>query len=410
MLALPNEAVQAEATRAGLGIRVGVRRRQQGLSRRVVANLVGRSEEWLRQVERGQRRLDSIEVFVHLARVLHIEDLSEFLGWRDEETTASTVKTSLSGPLTARLRDVLMQPLFLASDAVTPQPSVPRLCHELDHLLAMWRDSARRHTQVASLLPSLLRQLRSAWQQGDWEPELASALVQAYGLSCTFADRMNDRHLAWMAADQCLDVAVSSGDPVQWGAASVHRSACMRAMGYLPQAHQFALDCAQRLDTEREQPVKGALLLQAAEAAAAENRQGEAVNLIDQARLLAGRMNKDETAASIYFGPTEVAIREVRIALRLGRVDKALRLARNVSLPADVPIEPHVRYLVTTAFAYMRARDDVAAVFALNRVAALSPDDLKFDQLARQTIIGLTKRSHDLIAEDVSRLRTEAGL
>jgi transcriptional regulator with XRE-family HTH domain len=392
-------------TRSDLGERVGARRRQQGLSRRAVANLVGRSEEWLRQVERGQRRLDSIEVFVHLARVLHIDDLPEFLGWRANDPS---VIVPADGSMTANLRDVLLQPPFL--DNAMPLSSVHVLCQELDQLLVVWQGSAQRHMSLAAHLPCLLRKLRWLWQSGDRTSELASALVQTYGLACGFAERMGDEHSAWIAADRCLGIALSSGDPVQWGAAAVHRTACMRGMGYLPQAHQFALDCVQRLDTEREQPVKGALLLQAAEAAAAQNRPGEAINLLDRARVIASRMNKDDTVASIYFGPTEVAVREVRIAVRLGRVDKALRLARNVTMPADVPIEPHVGYLVATAFAYARTRDDVAAVFALNRVCALSPDDLKYDQLARQTISTLSKRSHDMIAGDVARLRSAAGL
>ncbi|WP_160096911.1 helix-turn-helix domain-containing protein [Kibdelosporangium aridum] len=184
-------------------------RRQLGLSRRVVANLVGRSEEWLRQVERGQRKLDSIEVLTHLARVLHIDDLTEFLGWRDDENTRNEPNC---GPLTERLRDVLMQPLFMAEPARTPP--VPRLCMELDHLLATWRESARRYTVVANLLPCLLKRLRAVAKSGERTPELSAALTQAYGLACAFADRMNDHHLAWIAADLCVDVAVDAEDPV----------------------------------------------------------------------------------------------------------------------------------------------------------------------------------------------------
>jgi transcriptional regulator with XRE-family HTH domain len=390
-------------TRPDLGEQVGVRRRQQGLSRRAVANLVGRSEEWLRQVERGQRRLDSIEVLVHLARVLHIDDLTGFLGWRPDDPS---VTAPADGSLTAPLRDVLLQPVFLARDVPLASKHGP----ELDQLFTIWRESPRRYTSLASVLPSVLCKLRTAWRSGARDPDSTSALSQAYGLACAFADRMGDKHVAWIAADHSLDIALTSGAAVQWGAAAVHRAACMRAMGYLPQAQQFALDCVQRLDTERGQSIKGALLLQAAEAAAAQNRPGEAINLIDRARVIAAQRERDETVASIYFGPTEVAVREVRIAVRLGRVDKALRLARNVTLPPDVPLEPHVRYLVATAFAYTRIRDDVAAVFALNRVAALSPEDLWFDRLARQTIGTLGTRSHDMIAADVARLSAEAGL
>nr|WP_042197297.1 helix-turn-helix transcriptional regulator [Kibdelosporangium sp. MJ126-NF4]CEL22869.1 Putative transcriptional regulator [Kibdelosporangium sp. MJ126-NF4]CTQ90009.1 Putative transcriptional regulator [Kibdelosporangium sp. MJ126-NF4] len=400
MYAVPDQP----AVDATLGERVGVRRRQQGLSRRVVANLVGRSEEWLRQVERGQRKLDSIEVLTHLARVLHIEDLTEFVGWRDEETGKNEPNC---GPLTERLRDVLMQPLFLAEPVRTPP--VGRLRMELDHLLATWRESARRYTVIANLLPCLLKRLRSVWQSGDRSPELAAALTQGYGLACAFANRMNDNHLAWMASELCMEVAVGSEDPALWGAAAVHRTACMRAMGYLPQSRQFATDCVERLG-DQEDVLKAALLLQAAEAAAADSQPDEAFALHADAKQIAQRHGRDDTVSSIYCGPTEVGIREVRMLVRLGRLDKALRLARGVSMPAGAPIGSQVRYLVTMAFAYTRTRDDVAAVFALNRIAALAPADLRFDPLARQAIRGLTKRGHVLVADDLAKLSSEACL
>lgn len=400
MYAVPDQP----AVDATLGERVGARRRHQGLSRKVVANLVGRSEEWLRQVEIGQRKLDSIEVVTHLARVLHIEDLAEFVGWRAEDGGRNEPDC---GPLTERLRDVLMRPLFLAEPIRTPP--VGRLCMELDHLQTTWRESARRYTVIANLLPSLLKRLRAVWQEGDRSPEIATALAEGYGLACAFAHRMNDDHLAWMASQLCLDVALGTGDPAQWGAASVHRAACMRAMGYLPQARQFAVECAGRLSTGQD-VIKAALLLQAADAAAAGNQPDEALALHAEASVVAHRHGTDDVVSSIYCGPTETGIREVRMLVRLGRLDKALRLARGVPVPPTVPIGSQVRHLVTMAFAYTRTRDDVAAVFTLNRVAALTPADLRFDPLARQAIRGLTKRGHVLVAEDLAKLSSEACL
>lgn len=390
--------------RSDLGERIGIRRRQHGLSRKVVANLVGRSEEWLRQVERRQRRLDSIEVLLHLARVLHIEDVTEFLGWRP----ATAAKAPAAGSLIEDLRAGLMDSLALRSlrpGVHAVPPPLPVLRAELEHAWEVWQQSSSRQAQLAVLLPRLLRRLRSAWISGDRSGELVLLLARAYGLARYLADELGDQHLAWIAADHCLAMAERSDDVAELGAAIVHRTACMRAMHYATEAYKFAVEYADRVD---DPAIRGALLLQAAEAAADANQRFEANRLLDLARAIAGDLGTDITRSLVLFGPSEVGIREVRIAMRLGQFDSAVRLARDVSLPQDLPVERQATHLITMAFAYARARDDVAAVFALNRVATLSPDDLRFNPLARAAIQRLAHRGHVLIADDLTRLSTLA--
>src|SRR5437868_4027943 len=56
----------------GLGARIAAYRRRRGLSQAALAGLVGRSESWLSQVERGVRSVDRLSVLLDLARVLHV--------------------------------------------------------------------------------------------------------------------------------------------------------------------------------------------------------------------------------------------------------------------------------------------------------------------------------------------------
>jgi transcriptional regulator with XRE-family HTH domain len=55
------------------GRRIARARRRRGLSQTVLAGLVGRSESWLSQVERGRRGVDSHAVLTRLAEVLRID-------------------------------------------------------------------------------------------------------------------------------------------------------------------------------------------------------------------------------------------------------------------------------------------------------------------------------------------------
>jgi transcriptional regulator with XRE-family HTH domain len=61
------------------GERIARARRRRGLSQAVLAGLVGRSESWLSQVERGRRGVDSHAVLTLLAAVLRV-DVEELTG------------------------------------------------------------------------------------------------------------------------------------------------------------------------------------------------------------------------------------------------------------------------------------------------------------------------------------------
>ena len=72
------------ADREAAGQRIARARRRRGLSQAVLAGLIGRSESWLSQVERGKRGVDSHSVLLRLAEVLRV-DIEEFTGAADAE-------------------------------------------------------------------------------------------------------------------------------------------------------------------------------------------------------------------------------------------------------------------------------------------------------------------------------------
>src|SRR5438445_13529941 len=65
--------------REAAGQRIARARRSRGLSQAALAGLVGRSESWLSQVERGLRRIDSHSALTALAQILRV-DVKELTG------------------------------------------------------------------------------------------------------------------------------------------------------------------------------------------------------------------------------------------------------------------------------------------------------------------------------------------
>ena len=62
-----------------IGERVAFYRRRRGLSQAVLANLVGRTEDWLSKIERGERDIRRLDVLAEVARALRVT-LGDLLG------------------------------------------------------------------------------------------------------------------------------------------------------------------------------------------------------------------------------------------------------------------------------------------------------------------------------------------
>lgn len=62
-----------------IGERIAFYRRRRGLSQAVLANLVGRTEDWLSKIERGERDIRRLDVLADLARALRVT-LGDLLG------------------------------------------------------------------------------------------------------------------------------------------------------------------------------------------------------------------------------------------------------------------------------------------------------------------------------------------
>jgi transcriptional regulator with XRE-family HTH domain len=53
-----------------IGERIAFYRRRRGLSQVILANLVGRTEDWLSKIERGEREIRRLDVLADVARAL----------------------------------------------------------------------------------------------------------------------------------------------------------------------------------------------------------------------------------------------------------------------------------------------------------------------------------------------------
>jgi transcriptional regulator with XRE-family HTH domain len=85
-----------------VGQRIARARRRRGLSQAALAGLVGRSESWLSQVERGKRGVDSHAVLTRLASILRV-DIAEI-----SENSADVAHVPNPYPHAARIEQAMM--------------------------------------------------------------------------------------------------------------------------------------------------------------------------------------------------------------------------------------------------------------------------------------------------------------
>ena len=132
------------------GQRIARARRRRGLSQAVLAGLVGRSESWLSQVERGKRGVDSHSVLVRLAEVLR-EDIEEFTGAGDQDETgrraypaASLIEQAMTGYGTSGPpgQDAILQP---PKPEIAPLGQDPPARRRARHRTRGWRLTTADH-------------------------------------------------------------------------------------------------------------------------------------------------------------------------------------------------------------------------------------------------------------------------
>jgi transcriptional regulator with XRE-family HTH domain len=359
------------------GQRIARARRRRGLSQAVLAGLVGRSESWLSQVERGKRGVDSHSVLVRLAEVLRM-DIEEITGSGDEDETGR--RAYPAAPLIERA--------MMGYGAPGPLDGGEESGREvsLDFLRAQARSAyqayqATRYDATGRILPGLIRGVETAARTTrSASPATCAVRARVYDTTAALLSRVGEPFLAWAAADRAMFAAEQSGDPLL-SAASAWRLSYMVTGRKHPQealdlamAAVTALDHTMRVPSPERLSVLGALHLAAATAAAASFDRATTKTLLASARGIAGRTGEANHMGTA-FGPVNVGIHAISASLKLGdprtatETGEALDL---VAMPAGL-VGRRTQVNLDLARAYAMARKDAAAVNLLLAAERLSP-------------------------------------
>lgn len=377
------------AYQVALGRKIAEARRRRGLSQAQLARMIDRSVAWVSQVERGVRKVDRMSVLETLAGALELP-LSELAA---EAPVVAAV--SEEPPGAARLRLVLSGMWALRAmldDHAAPSPAEMRA--QVDLAWSLTHEG--RYAELAELLADLVPELETGVRAlpGDQRAELFELLAGAYQACSAALAKLGQPDAAWIAADRGMAAAERAGNPLLVGAGAFRLSIVFLGARYHRQAAEVSGTAADALwrvaegGTQEATSVWGALTLQRALAAARLGDATAAYGCLDRARQAADRVGPGRNDYNTEFGPANVALHEITVAVELGDAGRALRVATSVDAAGLSP-ERRARMLMDVARAHAQRHQVADAVAALLRAEALTPEQMRRHGLARQVVTDL---------------------
>jgi transcriptional regulator with XRE-family HTH domain len=372
-----------------LGRKIAAERRRRGLSQPELARMIDRSVAWVSQVERGVRKVDRMSVLETLAAALDVP-LAELAAEApvvaavtEEPPGASGLRLVLSGAYALRAMLNGRHP-----PAVSTLRSKTRQAWDLTH--------AGRYADLTDLLRGLVPDLETAARTvpDSQRAEVYELMAAAYQACSAALAKLGEPEAAWIAADRAMAAAERAGNPMLVAAGAFRLVLVFLAARHYDQAEEAARTAADALRSKADQgdpqamSLWGALTLQRAVIASRRNDSDTAYDQLERASQVADRLGEGRNDHNTEFGPANVALHEIAVAVELGDAGRALRVAAAVDT-GDLSPERRARMLIDVARAHTQRRQVAEAVTALRQAEDITPEQVHEHDLARQLVTDL---------------------
>lgn len=400
-----DRGMKGAPVRLTIGERVSWYRRRRGLSQRVLADLVGRTEDWLNKVENNRIQLDRLSVINTLARELDVT-LADLLAESD------LVDWS---PDTGRRTVPALREALLTYRQLIPRRSGSRELQAPDALMnrvtAVWDAyQSSRFGFMTAALPRLIEDLAYAVDQYDGAEKIRCQrlLALSYQASTAVLTKIGEADLACVAAQRGYDLAEHAGEAVVL--ISLTRSVChaLLTAGRYGDAVAVVDDAATSVSgiaspSRAFTSVYGTMYLTGAIAASRADDRETTSAFLRQADSAAQRLGHDDNLMWTAFGPTNVAIHRVSTAMELGDVALALELGPQVD-PSPLPVERQVRHRLEVARAHSARNDRDAAIGLVLDAEELAPEQVRHHAMSRDLVLTWMRRSKGTLGGDLAGL------
>lgn len=379
------------------GRRVAFLRRKLGYSQSEFARKIDRSEAWLSQVERGVRAIDRMSVLERLAEALNVP-LSE-LAPNKAGVVGTAREPGLANPLVLTLASNVPMRAMLAMPA---EPvDVTRLEERAEQAWSFAHEA--RFDELSQLLTKLLPDIEVAERHVAEidRVQVLRAKARSYLAAAGVLAKLGETGAAWVAIDRAMNAAERLGDPLLMAEGAFRLAVTFQVARRFDLAIRVADSAAQSISTLMQDAdadpaaiaLHGALHLQLAVANARINDADAAYGHLDIARDAADRIGEGRNDYHTEFGPANVLLHEVAVAVELGDAGRALRVAERAAA-THLSAERRGRLMIDVAQANAQLRRFDAVIAALAEGFRIAPHQLATHSRVRELVADLLRSEH----------------
>jgi tetratricopeptide (TPR) repeat protein len=351
--------------------------------------MVGRSVAWVSQVERGVRKVDRMSVLETVAAALDVP-LAELAAEApvvaavtEEPPDARGLRLLLSGAHALRAMLNGRRP-----PAIGALRTKSRKAWDLTH--------AGRYTDLTELLGGLVPDLETAARTApkSHQAEVFELMAATYQACSAALAKLGEPEAAWIAADRAMAAAERAGNPMLVAAGAFRLVLVFLTARLYDQAEETARTAADALERLADQgdpqamSLWGALTLQRAVTASRVNDPDAAYTHLGRARQIADRLGEGRNDYNTEFGPANVSLHEIAVAVELGDAGRAIRTAASANT-AGLSAERRARMLIDVARAHAQRRQVQEAVVALRQAEDITPEQVRTHDAVRQLVSDL---------------------
>lgn len=401
------------------GERIQMLRERKGLTRPVLAGLVGMSASWLKGIEQGRRLPPRLPVLVKLAEALAVGDVTVLAGTDLDLGGAEAVPLAsfarIPHDAVPAIREAVRDPMLAMPGS---PPGIESLATRVTDAWTLWHTSRQHRTDVGRILPGLLTDARAAVRSASGtERRAASALLaEVYALAQHVIVWASEAELTWTVADRAMSAAQDADIPAALAGAAWTLGMVQRSAGDTDGALALITEAGALLAPQLEagdddlRGLAGALMLHAATTCARVGREGDAWRHWDQASALARQLPPGYHHRWTMFGTANIALHAVSINADLAKSRRAQIQAEQID-PDQIPSrERRGRLGVEIARSYHQRRDYTAMLHWLEFAHQTAADSVHYSPTARQMVAEAVSRGGALMSSRARILASSLGL
>jgi transcriptional regulator with XRE-family HTH domain len=390
------------------GERIRICRRRLGLTQEQCAQLKGCTVSTWRKWESGERNVTALADWVAIARILRVHDLYQLTGL----PVNSLPDGPTEHPAVPAIRAAMLA--YVARPAGEPQAEA--LARAVDGAWALWQER-RPYGYIGSLLPSLITEVRGTVPvvSGEDQRAVLRTTAMLYFLVRAFTKRVGAHEVSLLAVDRAMAAAARAEDLDHRAVAAWNIGMTLSVRGHADVVVALARDAAAELEPvlsgapPARQSAFGLLqLLSAIQLARLGDERG-ALAAVETAENVAADLG-DRNDFHTMFGPANVNIHRVCLALELSRPAEAIRAAQRYDVAAVPTVERRFSHYVYLARAYSIRSEDVAATHMLLCAERESAEDLRYNAEVRAVMRDLMRRHSPVTRTELLPLADRIGV